>query len=91
MLRLLLAVLLLVVPSQALADIKIQSNGLKITGDIKKADAEFVESHLGDLIKKHQIVFLDSGGGDIAAVMAIGRIIRKFEWSTSVGDLGQFG
>jgi hypothetical protein len=82
--KLLAAALLLALPSQALADIKIVSNGLEITGDIKKADYEFIARHGGDLLEKPQVVYLDSDGGDVAAAMEIGRVIRSLKWSTFV-------
>jgi hypothetical protein len=53
---------------------------LTISGTISKADADYVAQHETEL--NEVTVNLDSAGGDVAAAMKIGRIIRDSEATT---------
>jgi hypothetical protein len=59
---------------------------LIIRGAISKADADYVtQQSEGKYKDRTLLVGLDSEGGNVAAAMAIGRIIRRNEWRVYVG------
>jgi hypothetical protein len=81
----------LVSAGQSLAEVQIIDNqdgwapNLIIRGTISKADADYVtQQSEGKYKDKTLTVSLDSEGGNVAAAMAIGGIIRRNEWSVFV-------
>jgi ATP-dependent protease ClpP protease subunit len=78
---------------QSLAEVQIIDNrdgwapDLTIRGAISKADADYVTQQSEGKYKDRTLhVGLDSEGGNVAAAMAIGRIIRRNEWTVFVGQ-----
>ena len=60
---------------------------LYITHTISKADADYVaQQNEGAYKNKSLMVMLDSEGGNVAAAMAIGKIVRRNEWAVTVGN-----
>ena len=82
---------LLVMTLAALADIRFEQpewSSLKvfITEKITASDANQLAAHEQDLQQNLVHVYLNSLGGDVDAAMAIGRLIRKYDGWTYIGD-----
>lgn len=76
-----------VVTGQAFAEVQLDLKNpgvpsLFVYGTISKSDADYVAQHEADFTNR-LYVFLNSEGGDVAAAMKIGRIIRDREASVT--------
>jgi hypothetical protein len=90
-LRIAIVALSLVSARQSLAEVQLIDNQdgweplLIFRGTISKADADYVTLQSeGKYKNKRLAVSLGSEGGNVAAAMAIGRIIRRNEWIVAV-------
>jgi hypothetical protein len=89
--RIAVVALSLVSAGQSLAEVQLIDNQdgwapiLIIGGTISKSDADYVTQQSDGKYKdKTLVVELDSEGGNVAAAVAIGRIIRRNEWAVVV-------
>ena len=75
---------------QAFAEVQLDLKSpilhLLVYGTISKSDADYVAQHEADFRNQSLGVYLNSVGGDVAAAMKIGRIIRDHEATVSTDN-----